>query len=123
MLILICGKPRSGKTTLSKIFTCPVIHVDISQRKGCEDFIRKHPRERVCCEGFYPVAAFRKRLADFTEGFKLCVWVDTSLKIRTIRKKIVKDYDFDPPTLSEGWDKIVIIHDNDPKKVEVITRR
>lgn len=121
MVILICGKPRSGKTTLSKIFNCPVAHLDNVQFRGCEQLVKNHIDERVCCEGYYPTAKMRKRLIDCATGKKICVWVNACLDIRKSRTGFSCDPYFEPPTLDEGWDKIVIIHDNDPKKVEVIT--
>ena len=122
MVILLCGKPRSGKTTLSKIFNCPVAHYDNSQLFGCESFVKNNSNKRVCCEGYYKTAKIRKRLADCSNGKKICVWLNTSLEIRKERIGFTYDPQFEPPTLEEGWDKIVIIHNNDPKRVEVITK-
>ena len=124
MLIVICGKPRAGKTTLSKVFKCLVSHCDYRQIKGCVEDIKN--TDKVCCEGLFETPRVRKRVLDVATGYKLCIWLNTSNNARRIREgfrpRVHEKFHFEPPTIEEGWDKIIIVKDNDYKNAEVIMK-
>jgi predicted kinase len=112
MLALICGLPRAGKTTYSSRYygRCEVLHCDYLQTWGVLHRIRHLPDdEDVVVEGVYREARSRKELAGAYHGKKVCIWLDTPLEIRKTRPGFYKESDthFDPPTLAEGWDKVI----------------
>lgn len=113
MLTLICGLPRAGKTTYAARYNgkCQVLPCDYLQQWGVLRRIRHLPDdEDVVVEGVYREARGRKELADAYHGKKVCIWLDTPLEIRKTRPGFYKESDnpFDPPTLAEGWDKVII---------------
>ena len=123
MLILICGRPRAGKTTLSTYFKCIVTHADYIQYRGCAIATKRN--DKICCEGIFSSIASRNMILNEANGYKTCVWLDTSKDLRQKRlgvKELQHDYYFRPPTLDEGWDKIIIVKDNDYKNAEVILK-
>ena len=118
MLTLICGHSRAGKTTYSKRFE-NVIHLDDthSTQKVLEK-VRMVSGD-VVIEGIYYSPKDRIRLIEAYkgQGFR-CICLDTSKEVREERHgyKIKHDYPFLIPTLSEGWDEIIIISgDNNVK--------
>lgn len=128
MLTLICGIPNAGKTTYSQKFN-NVIHFDDVQKTSvvCEMVAKE---DDVCVEGAFLDSRRRRKIAEAYKGKKVCIWLNTPLAECIAREnrgrqnglfRICAD-GFDPPTYYEGWDEIVIIHDNDPKRVEVITK-
>ena len=111
MLILICGLPRAGKTTYSERFD-EVIHLDTSG--AYQGVLRrlKHKDGDVIVEGVYRLIKERENLIRAYNGtvFK-CIWLETPDEVRQSRRGWDKwcDRPFEPPTLDEGWDEIIII--------------
>lgn len=111
MLTLICGLPRAGKTTYSEKYD-NVIHLDMcGAYEGVIHNIRGKS-EDVIVDGVYQNRYLRGRLIKEYKGNGLkCIWLDTPQEVRCTRKGWSKgcDFPFEPPTLDEGWDEIVII--------------
>ena len=121
MLTLICGLPRAGKTTYSKQFDCPVIHLD--NLGSTYNVISKVKRMSgdIVVEGVFHDAQKRTELIRAYNGdYSRCIWLDTPREVREERLgyKLRKDYPFPVPTYSEGWDEIIIIRgDNNVKGI------
>lgn len=119
MLTLICGIPNAGKTTYSKQYE-NVLHLDeINNRKKILDIVSKS--DDICVEGIYINHRDRRDLVNAYHGDKkVCVWlnisVEESLKRETRKrsKLIIENCSklFENPSLSEGWDEIIIISEN-----------
>ena len=116
MIKLICGMSRAGKTTYSKQFE-DVIHLDYCGGiTTCYDRALEKvskANENVIIEGVYNTADRRMALlsAYNGDGKRVCVWLNTDLDIIASRTfdRIPKPTHFEPPTLDEGWDEIIII--------------
>lgn len=117
MIILICGVGRAGKTTYSQTFR-NVLHLDGMGRKPqrFENVINALTDEDVTVEGIYETSALRAELLQAYKGKgSKCIWLDTPESL--VRERLRKDgipishrhFDFEPPTLDEGWDEIIII--------------
>ena len=75
----------------------------------------------MCVEGVYNTIKERKTLLDSVkhQDKKICIWLDTPLEECIEREKnyrkrpigIVHAHyrSFEPPTLDEGWDEIIVI--------------
>lgn len=118
MITLICGMPRAGKTTYAEKYE-NVLHSDLLGDKGVLDVVSEIT-ENAVVEGLYFCADDRIRLlnAYCGEG-KKCIWIDTPLEVRKTRPmwNPYTEMVFDPPTLEEGWDEIVIIRgENDVER-------
>ena len=127
------GLPNSGKTTYSMQYE-NVIHLDDyskSKFKKCNEVV-KNTDGNVVVEGIYNSEIRRKELLDVVKDKKcrnVCIWLDTSTEECLRRENlyrcrgdhIVKKNArlFDEPTLSEGWDEIMIIRGDD---VEVVRK-
>lgn len=127
MLTLICGLPRAGKTTYSERFEKVIhlddyIHLPMSLRyERCNK--NAQTKEDVAVDGIYHTANLRIQLVRLYQGDGLkCVWLDTPLEIKKQRCGYVSamNFHFEPPTLDEGWDEIIIIRGDD--NVERISR-
>lgn len=116
MLVLICGLPRAGKTTMSKAYN-NVLHCDDF---GCApipiryDICAKKVQtlSDIVVDGIYDKAEYRKKLIDSYKGdYTKCIWLDTPVEIRKTRPLYSRrcTFPFEPPTLDEGWDEIIII--------------
>lgn len=117
MITLICGMPRAGKSTYSQQYD-NVIHFDgLWYAKVLERV--EQASGNVVVEGIYHHANDRIRLINAYHGDgKKCIWLDTPLDVRKTRPmwRQWADPIFEPPTLNEGWDEIVIIRgENDVK--------
>lgn len=119
MLTLICGQPRAGKTTYSERFN-DVIHLDTSG--AYRGVLRKVKRLNgdVVVEGVYRHQSERIHLIQVydTDRYK-CIWLNTPDEVRQSRKGWDKwcDKPFETPTLSEGWDEIIIIRGNNEQRI------
>lgn len=114
MLILICGMPRAGKTTYSQRYE-NVIHLDGNGYNKVKDMISNTFGD-VVVEGIYHDSRSRTKLIKAYQGHGTrCIWLDTPLEIRKARPKWTPSYGmiFEPPTLDEGWDEIVVIKGDD----------
>lgn len=126
MLVLICGLPNAGKTTFSSQFD-NVIHFDDCegirdlQFSNCNRFALNVDGD-VCIEGVYNSVKRRKELLQALKDKHdkcVCIWIDTSVdeclkREMNYRKRslgIVHAHarSFEPPTLDEGWDEIIVI--------------
>lgn len=124
MLTLICGLPNAGKTTYSSRYD-DVIHFDDVSRKGdqfanCNKMASEVDGD-VVVEGVYNSARRRKELLVGCkhQDKKVCIWLDTSLeeclkREANYRKRpliMVSSHhkNFEPPTLNEGWDEIIVV--------------
>lgn len=118
MIKLICGRSRAGKTTYSRQFD-EVIHLDsCGSATGCYDEVLKRvaaKRDDVVIDGVYNTVDRRKALLDayHGDGDKICIWLDTSFDVIMSRAAVYLPRVFDPPTLDEGWDEIVVIKGDD----------
>ena len=115
MLILICGLPRAGKTTLSKAFEndFTVIHLDSCGTYRLNRYLHVNAKagtdENIVVDGVYNRACQRIALLRAYKGdYTKCIWMDTP----TERKKTRDGYsarcelEFEPPTYDEGWNEI-----------------
>ena len=119
MLTLICGLPRAGKTTYSQRYD-NVIHLDLC---GAYRGVIHHVQARhgdVVVDGVYDKRFFRECLIRAYNGKGLrCIWLDTPIEIKRTRKGWNKgcDFPFEPPTLDEGWNEIIIIRGDDEQRI------
>lgn len=112
MLTLICGRPRSGKTTYSQRYDCTVLHADYLQTWGVVRKIKELPEDAdVVVDGVYRHEEERLILLSAYKGSrKTCIWLDTPEEIRATRHGYhrFQNQPFDEPTLAEGWDTVMI---------------
>ena len=123
MITLICGLPNAGKTTYSQRYD-NVIHFDDCPLPRNEIFESKVAQSQgdVYAEGICNSkksrGMFLKAIAHRTDK-KVCIWIDTPLKVCLEREKAYRKRPlsmveqhakrFEPPTLDEGWDEIIIV--------------
>ena len=120
MITLICGVGRSGKSTYSTAFE-NVIHLDLlGHMPGRYDRANElvHTEADVVVEGIYNRREQRVKLAEAYKGNgRRCIWLNTPEAI--VRERMLHDgipiplrhFDFEPPTLDEGWDEIIRVGD------------
>ena len=111
MSVLICGLSNAGKTTYSRNFD-NVIHYDNvsgTTRQKHEYIVTEARKGEVCVEGVYNEPFRRKELAEAMTGRKVCIWLDTPLDVCRQRPNFSGTRIFEPPTLDEGWDEIIIV--------------
>lgn len=124
MIILICGFPRAGKTTYSQRYkdNYTVIHLDecgMNPYDGADARIKRTANDLVV-EGVYNRKGRRIRMLSKYKGNgkRVCIWLDTPKDIRQQRMgRRVCDFPFEPPTLDEGWDEIIIIRGDDEQRI------
>lgn len=104
-MILICGLPRSGKTTLSMKYD-NVLHLDqIGSYPGINLLVK--PDSVV--DGVYETRRIREFLIKAAKADRnICIWMNTDLEIIEKRGNKYWLY-FEPPTLEEGWDEIIVL--------------
>lgn len=116
---LVCGRCRAGKTTYCQQFKS-VLHLD---QYGIHPHSYPKCLEKVSTigsdlivDGIFDTAERRMALLEAYKGGgqKTCIWIDTPLdviesRIRKYSKTRKLPDPFEPPTLSEGWDEIIII--------------
>ena len=74
----------------------------------------------VCVEGVFMDAHRRKKIVEAYKGKKICSWLNTSKEVCIARENRQRHIGlirysaqaFEPPTLGEGWDEIIIINEN-----------
>lgn len=120
IFILICGVSGAGKTTYSKRFK-DVIHLDdyIGYTPdvlgtNCYQKVKEISKNNdYVVEGIYHTVSLRKELLEIKKDkYKKCIFIDVSKE--TLKKRHMFAYpQFEPPTLDEGWDEILIIRDNE----------
>lgn len=121
MLTLICGKPRAGKTTFSEQYD-NVIHLDTSGAyQGVLNRLKRKQGD-IIVEGVYNTHWQREALIKSYNGEgHRCIWLDTADEVRQTRKGWDKYCDrqpFEPPTLEEGWDEIIIIRGDHEQRID-----
>ena len=121
MLILLCGLPRAGKTTYSQRFedSYEVIHNDMCGMHYTRTRVAQNKGD-IVVDGVYKGARERADLCRAYEGnYKKCIWLDTPKEIRMRRANYNRhcDHPFEPPTLDEGWDEIIIIRGDDEQRI------
>lgn len=123
MITLICGLPNAGKTTYSQRFS-PCIHLDDCDEPRLSTFAAAVAAVDgdVWAEGVCNSAKSRKgflRRLRHRPDRKVCVWLDTPLEVCLEREEGYRRRPadmvyrhaqmFEPPTLEEGWDEIIIV--------------
>lgn len=120
MLMLICGIPNAGKTTYSSRFD-NALHLD---EIGATDKVIGKMRQidgDVVVEGYFGNAESRRKVRSAYGGEARCVFIDISVEESIKREKrnrhetILRNASrfFEPPTLDEGWDEIIVIREED----------
>ena len=124
-MVLIIGIPNAGKTTYSARFP-KVVHFDAIKGRGIKRFDNIVEMVRadnsLCVEGVYEKAKERTSLVKASKEKNTCIWLDVPVDVcvereRNGRKRsgqmvIWASEEFEPPTLDEGWDEIIIIRGN-----------
>lgn len=111
MLTLVCGLPRSGKTTYCKRYGDSVIHCDRYGRHGVIGLMADICGD-VVIDGVYHLAEDRRKLLESYRGEgSICIWIDTPLDIRRRRPMWTwhGECPFEPPTVEEGWDEVIVL--------------
>lgn len=120
MLVLICGLPNAGKTTYSQRYA-NVIHLDdysVPRVAHCNKAIEK-AGDDIVVEGIYNTRCDREELLEAYrgQGKKTCIWLATPAE-ECIRREnrgrpqqvvLNQQKRFEEPSLSEGWDEIVVV--------------
>ena len=124
MLTVICGLPNAGKTTFSKKFDDVLHQDDIGTISHIVSMIR--PMDDVIIEGYFGRKVERDRVRMAHQGHTRCIFLDISVE-ESIRREnrnrhpqILRNASrfFEPPTLEEGWDEIIIIRgDGDVERI------
>ena len=119
MLTLICGMPRAGKTTMSEKYNCEVVHLDYI---GVDRCLKKAKTDNdIVLEGVFGNTNVRHKICEnYLGNEKVCIWLDTPLEVRKKRtgwSKFCECVIFNPPTLEEGWDKIIIIREDNVTEI------
>lgn len=117
-MYLICGLPNAGKTTYSTLFETVLHYDDISRLSKAERNRIYQQTDVECIEGIYNTRQSRENILENTnQGRNICIWIDTAEDECTRRENrgrpstIVEHHAkiFEPPTLEEGWDEIIIV--------------
>lgn len=120
MLTMICGLPNAGKTTYSAQFKDALHQDEIGTISRIVSTIE--PMDDVIIEGYFGRRAERDRVRQAHNGYAKCIFIDISVdesirrENRNRHPQILRNAArfFEPPTLSEGWDEIIILRgDND----------
>lgn len=116
MLTMICGLPNAGKTTKFK----DALHQDDI---GSIDRIVStiEPMQDVVIEGYFGRKEERNMVRQAHHGYAKCIFIDISVEESIKREnrnrhpQILRNASrfFEPPTLDEGWDEIIIIRGDD----------
>lgn len=129
-MTLIVGIPNAGKTTYSERYA-NVIHFDEIKGRGVVRFNKVvdmvKENNSLCVEGVYEKARQRIPLVEASKQRNVCIWLDTVVdtcveRERNGRKRsehmvIWASQRFEPPTLDEGWDEIIIIRGDDEQRI------
>ena len=120
MLTLICGLPNAGKTTYSQRYA-NVIHLDDyphPRPAHCNATVRVAKGD-VVVDGIYNTRYRRRKLLEAYQGRdkKVCIWLATPVREcirrenRSRPQQVVLNQQerFEEPSLSEGWDEIIVV--------------
>jgi len=129
-MTLIIGIPNAGKTTYSAKYE-NVIHFDYVWSTNVYDYLAELVKNNndLCIEGVFGASEKRKKILQESKIKNTCIWLDVPVEIclereRNGRKRsdhlvIWAAEDFEPPTLDEGWDEIIIINnENDIQHIK-----
>lgn len=125
MGLIICGLPNAGKTSYSTQYDNS-IHYDelkLTTRQRYEQICEiARTDSNAVVEGVF---GERKRRTEIVEachsngGKAICVWIDTPVEVCLERERNYRNRPdwlvlahakaFEPPTLDEGWDEILIV--------------
>lgn len=114
MLILICGLPRSGKTTYAQNYNSEIVlHLDTTMYgyQGIKTKVWQTTGD-IIIDGVYHTKEHRMNLLKVYQGnYKKCIWLNTPIEIRKQRDGYIymKNEYFEPPSYDEGWDEIEVI--------------
>ena len=118
MLTMICGLPNAGKTTYSKRYKNALHQDEIGTINNVINAIKQTDGEAVI-EGYFGRQEERTRVLSAYNGKARCFFIDISVE-ESIRREnrnrhpqILKNASrfFEPPTLDEGWDEIIILRE------------
>lgn len=125
MITLICGLPNAGKTTYSSQFD-NAIHFDdckMPRQQIFEKMVAESTGDVYAegvCNSKRSRGMFLKAISHRTDK-KVCIWIDTPLEVcierennfrrRPIGMVLEHARRFQPPTLDEGWDEIIVVRD------------
>ena len=122
-MTLICGIPNAGKSTYSAGYE-EVIHYDslnlTTADRHAHIIDRAVENDGICVDGVY---GERWRRVELVKACKergiecTCIWLDTPLDVCVMREdrgrhiSLMRCYadTFEPPTMDEGWDTIIVI--------------
>lgn len=112
-MTLIIGLPNAGKTTFSDRFA-NVYHRDGMNPSELEEIIKQ---DGVVIEGLFSRRNTRKSILRKASKPCRCIWLDTPIDVckkRETRGRKNGFFEmhnrlFEPPTLDEGWDEIIIV--------------
>lgn len=124
-MILVCGIPNAGKTTYSQAFQ-NVVHYDDMigiARQRYTELNELATNGGLIADGVFGERKRRVELVESASDKATCIWIDTPVKICLQRERsgrmrgdfIVLHHakTFEPPTLDEGWDEIIIVRNNE----------
>lgn len=123
MLTMICGLPNAGKTTYSKQFN-NVLHQDnIGTISNIVSVIK--PMDDIIIEGYFSRRNERDRVRTAHKGYAKCIFIDISVEESIKREnrnrnpQILRNAArfFEPPTIEEGWDEIIIIRGEHEQRI------
>ena len=115
-LTLIIGLPNAGKTTYSARFD-NAYHRDGMTQEVLTEVIQK---DGVVIEGLFERREERKRILVMAARPCRCIWIDTPIDVCMKRETrgrkggffAFHNHLFEPPTLDEGWDEIIIVRES-----------
>lgn len=124
MLTMICGIPNAGKTTFSKRFDDVLHQDDVGSIRRITEMIKQIDGD-VVAEGYFGRQEERQRVREAHKGYSKCIYLDISVdesikrEDRRRNKQILQNASrfFEPPTLEEGWDEIIIIRGDDEQRI------
>ena len=124
MVTMICGLPNAGKTTFSARYETALHQDDIGTLDKVIETIRQKSGD-IVIEGYFGTCSDRRRVLSVCNGKSRCIFIDISVE-ESIRRENRNRHPqilrnafrfFEPPTLDEGWDEIIIIRGNDEQRI------
>lgn len=124
MLTMICGIPNAGKTTFSKRFDGALHLDDVGSIRRITEMIKQIDGE-VVAEGYFGRREERQRVRKAHNGYSICIYLDITIdesikrEDRGRNKQILQNAlrFFEPPTLDEGWDEIIILRGDNEQRI------
>lgn len=124
MLTLICGIPNAGKTTFSKQYGNALHQDNIGTEDRVLDAVRQIDGDAVI-EGYFGTKYIRRKILNVYDGNAKCIFLDISVdesiqrENRGRHERILRSAfrRFEPPTVDEGWDEIIIIRGEHEQRI------